>query len=45
MLNQRIEDEINQLNLENTHQKQKLMAEFKKAQEMLKEKIVQLEES
>lgn len=40
-----MEDEINQLNLENSKQKQMLVQEFKHAQEILKEKIYETEES
>lgn len=45
ILQQRVEDEINQLNLENSKQKQLLVQEFKHAQEILKEKIYETEES
>ncbi len=44
-MQQRIEDEINQLNLENSKQKQLLVNEFKHAQEILKEKIFETEDS
>ena len=45
MLQQRIEEEISQINLENSQQKQMLVNEFKHAQEILKEKIYDTEES
>ena len=43
-MQQRKEEEINKLNLEHRSQKQQLINEFKEAQEILKEKIVETEE-
>jgi hypothetical protein len=41
---QKKEEEINKLNMEHRSQKQQLINEFKEAQEILKEKIVETEE-